>query len=148
MSTPSMKFRASLFAAVLAVLPLSLASHAQTNNKTVGQFNVPFGFESGSRHFAAGHYTINMEKANLISIQGPSGFMFAMMLPGESRQPAKTAKLVFRRYGDRYLLSQVWKMGETVYLYRVPTKADKQLQRASNATAPKGVEVAILETPR
>jgi hypothetical protein len=147
MSTPSMKFRASLFAAVLAVLPLSLASHAQTN-KAVGRFNVPFAFETGSRHFAAGRYTIRMEKPNIISIQGASGFAFAMMQQDEARQPANTTKLVFRRYGGRYVLSQVWTIGETGYLRHVPTKAEKQLQLASNATAPKGVEVAIMETPR
>ncbi len=49
MSTLSMlKFRASIFTAVLAIAPLSPASHAQG----VGDFakmNVPFAFETGSR---------------------------------------------------------------------------------------------------
>jgi hypothetical protein len=151
MSTLSMwKFRASLSAAVLAVASLAPACHAQTR-WTSTQVNVPFAFEYGSQHFDAGLYTISMPVEHLISIQGKAGHGLAYMVPDIDSQPAKTGKVVFRKYGNRYFLREMWTVGATNHLHCVQSKAERQAERlelASNQTTPTGVELALLESPR
>ena len=79
MSTLSIsKFRAGLFAAVLAVAPLSPALHGQD----VGMFakmNVPFAFETASgHHFAPGVYSVRMESLHTLLIRGDSDSALTM----------------------------------------------------------------------
>jgi hypothetical protein len=152
MNTPSIsKFRAILLAVTLAGAPLSPASHAQDLEGSV-VVNVPFAFENGHQHFAAGLYTIGMESHNVLMIRGESrrgesrsGFVMADF--DEDSQPSETTKVVFHRYGDQYFLSEVWVEGETSHTYCLPSKAEK-LEIAANRTAPTGVVVAALETSR
>ena len=150
MSTFSMpKFRVGLFAAVLAILPLSPAMHAQSDSvEPLGQFNVPFEFDSGSHHFAAGLYTVSWQATNTISIRGASGTWFTLMLPEEEVQPSRTGKVVFRKSGSRYVLSEIWVSGEMIHFHRVPSKAERRLSSAKNAAPPDSVEVAALEPAR
>jgi hypothetical protein len=151
MSTLSMwKFRASLSAAAIAVALLSPACHAQTRSSSAS-INVPFAFEYGSRHFDAGLYTIRMPVERLISIQGKSGQGIAFVVPDVDSQPAKTGKVVFRRYGSRYFMREIWTAGSSTHLQCVKLNAEKQaeqLELASNHTARTGVEVALLEPSR
>ena len=140
------KFRAILFALTLAVAPLSAASHAQDLEGPV-VVNVPFAFENGSQHFAAGLYSIGMEDRSTLVIRGQSDSGFATTWFAEDNRPSKTTKVVFRRYGDEYFLDQVWVEGETSHTYVIPSKAEK-LQVAATRTAPTTVVVASLETSR
>lgn len=62
MSTlPMWKFRAIIFAFILALAPLSAALHAQDTDEAV-VVNVPFAFQYGSKHLTAGRYTISPER--------------------------------------------------------------------------------------
>jgi hypothetical protein len=146
MNTPSIwKFRATLLAAsFLAVAP---ALHAQTQEMQV-KVNVPFAFESGSQHYAAGVYTIGRGAEHIMSIQGASNSGLAMTRLAEDPQPARTGKVVFHRYGDRYFLGEIWVAGKSGHLACVKSKAESQLQISGHGTAPTGVELAVLETPR
>jgi hypothetical protein len=140
------KFRAILLAVTLAGAPLSPASHAQDLEGAV-VVNVPFAFENGPQHFAAGLYTIGMKSHNVLMIRGEARSGFVMADFDEDTQPSETTKVVFRRYGDQYFLSEVWVEGETSHTYCMPSKAEK-LEIAANRTAPTGVVVAALETSR
>ena len=58
MSTLSMlKFRASIFAAVLTIVPMSPTLHAQDADMAA-QVNVPFAFNTASQHYAPGLYRL------------------------------------------------------------------------------------------
>jgi hypothetical protein len=147
MSTLSMwKFRAIPFALILAVAPLSAALHAQDTEETV-VVNVPFAFQNGSQHLAAGRYTIRLEEQNVLVIQGETGAGLALVLFDEYSRPSNTTKVVFLRYGDQYFLQQVWVEGETRRTYCLPTKAEKR-EIAANKAGPTDVEVAALQVPR
>jgi hypothetical protein len=140
------KFRAILLAVVVAGAPLSPASHAQELEGAV-VVNVPFTFENGSQHFAAGRYTIRMDSQHILLIRGESSSGFVMAGIDESIHPSETTMVVFRRYGDQYFLREVWVEGETTYTYCMPSKVE-QLEIAAAQTAPTAVVVAALETPR
>jgi hypothetical protein len=147
MSTPSMwKFRASLFAFILAAAPLSPALHAQDTDEAV-IVNVPFAFHNGLQHLAAGLYTIRLEGQNVLEIRGEKAAGLALVLFDENSRPSNTTKVVFLKYGDQYFLQEVWVAGQTRHTYCLPTKAEK-LEMAANKATPTGVEVAALQMPR
>jgi hypothetical protein len=141
-----LKFRASIFAVVLAVAPLSPASNAQDAG-VIGRMNVPFAFETSSQHFPAGVYTIRMEDQHLVRIRGTSVAGIAVALVEDNGAPAKRGVAVFQRYGDRYFLNEISITGKSGLLFLRPSKEETQLQIAASKTASTGLQIA-LSTPR
>ena len=73
------KLRTNLFAAVLAIAPLSPALHSQDLGM-LAKVAVPFAFETGTgNHFAAGIYTVRMENEHTLLIKGTTGSGFTMI---------------------------------------------------------------------
>ena len=147
MSTLSMwKFSASLLAVILAVASSSVVSQAQNIEDSV-VLNVPFAFGDGTLNFAAGRYSIRMDGHKILAIRGDSNAGFVMAWLEQDSRPAETTKVVFRKYGDQYFLSEIWIAGESSHTYRLPSKAEKR-EMASNKAVPTEVVVAALEMPR
>jgi hypothetical protein len=141
-----LKFRASIFAAVLAVAPLSPALNAQDVG-AVGQMNVPFAFETGSQHYPAGVYTIRMEDQHVVRISGTSVTGFSMAHIDDNRVPATRGAAVFQRYGNRYFLNEISITGRSGHLFLRRSKQKTQSEIAASKTVSTGVEIA-LSTPR
>ena len=147
MSTLSMwKFSASLLAVILAAAPSSLVSQAQNLDESV-VVNVPFAFGDGSQNFAAGRYSIAMDDQKILAIRGESNSGFVMAWLEQDSHPAETTKVVFRKYGDQYFLSEIWIAGESTHTYRLPSKQEKR-EEAAKKEVPTEVVVAALEMPR
>jgi hypothetical protein len=92
--------------AVLAVSCLS----AQSDHKTIAA--VPFDFMVGERHMAAGTYDVTTGPSTvLIRGEENGSATFALASWAYANKTQEQAKLVFKRYGDRYFLSQVWYPG-------------------------------------
>jgi hypothetical protein len=93
-------------AAILA--PLHLAAQSSTLTVTV-----PFNFTMGAKALPAADYRVTISR-NVIHLDTEAGdaHMVSIGLPigadGKYVQP----KLVFQRYGDRYILSQIWNGGD------------------------------------
>jgi hypothetical protein len=142
MSTLSMnKFRAVLFAAIVAAAPLS--SQAQDPGM-FARVRVPFSFETGTKHFAAGVYTIRMENSHALLIRGVSDSGLALTSVEDNGQAAKTGKAVFQRVGNRYFLREVSVAGKSRRLHLQPTKEQGELLNARQGTTPAPVEIALL----
>jgi hypothetical protein len=141
-----LNFRASIFAAVLAVASFSPASNAQDAG-VVGRMNVPFAFEINSQHYPAGVYTIRMEDQHVVRIWGASIAGLSMAAVEDNGAPAKKGMAVFQRYGDRYFLNEVSITGRSGRIILRPSKQETQLQVAASKTASTAVEIA-LSTPR
>jgi hypothetical protein len=144
MNTPS-KFRASLFAGVLAVVASSPMTQAQDVGM-LGQVNVPFAFEIASQHFTSGVYKIRMENEHVLLVQGKSASEQVMTTTDNDREPAAASKATFRKYGDRYFLGDISIAGRSRHLHFAASKTEGQL-KIGNKTAPTGVELAILQAP-
>jgi hypothetical protein len=143
MSTLSMlKFRASIFAAVLAFAPLSPASHAQSV-RAFAKVNVPFAFESGSKHYTAGVYTISMNNEHTLLLKGVSDSGLAMTSVEDNGQPAQKGVAVFHKYRDQYFLSEISVTGMSRRIHIRRSTAESELEIAQNKTAPQSVEVAV-----
>lgn len=144
------KICATLSALFLAAATLAAPSLAQGTQAKV-HVNVPFAFEGGSVHHSAGTYTIGVEAGRIMMIRGDRESSLALIRLSDTRSPARTSKVVFRRYGNRYFLRQVWTAGRSDYLDCGQSKAEKKLQKelqlASRSADAQGVEVALLEMP-
>jgi hypothetical protein len=148
MNTPSIRrFSATVFTAVLAVVSLAPALQAQ-DQAAGGRVNVPFAFETGNHHFAPGSYTIRTETPNVVLIQGASSSGFVMAQLGGDLRPAHKSKIVFRRSGDHYFLTEIWIAEKSGHLNVVKSKAERESQVAGQNSAPTAVELALLETAR
>ena len=144
MSTPSKSiFRASLFAALLAVTTVSPKMHAQDVGMT-GQFNVPFAFETANGgHFNAGVYKLQMQNDHTLLIRGTMNGGLAMTTSEDNSQPAKTSKACFHKYGNTYFLSEINVAGRSRRIYLHPSKREKEMQ-VGGSTTPGSVELALL----
>ena len=145
-----MRHRLVVLAAVLAVASLSSTSHAQSSD-ALAKVNVPFGFEVGSQHFAAGVYTVRMLSDHLMSINGKSDSGLAMANRDTDLKPSAQGKVIFRRYGSQFYMREVWTPGGSTHLRCVKTKTERQAERTLLASDPAqvtNVELALMETPR
>jgi len=110
--------------AVLAVSCLS----AQSDHKTITA--VPFDFMVGNQHMAAGTYDITSGQSTLLVRGEDNGSAsFAIALWTYSGKTQEQAKLVFKRYGDRYFLSQVWYPGTNQGRELQVSKIERELAR-------------------
>src|ERR1700688_1740470 len=142
------KFRAGLFAAVLAVAPLSPALHAQYAGMRA-KVNVPFAFETAyEKQFSPGVYNISMENPNTLLIHGASEAGLVMTRVEDNGRAEKTGIAFFKKYGNQYFLSEITVAGKSGHLHFANSKRENRMQIAADRTAPTNVEVALLETAR
>jgi hypothetical protein len=140
------KFRAGLFAAVLAVAPLSPALHGQDVGMIVN-VNVPFAFQTASgHHFNPGIYSMKMENVHTLIIRGDSDVALTPANAEDNAEPAKTGRATFRRYGSEYFLTEITVQGSSRSLQFAKSKEEKRVQVATGDIAPTNVEVALLGT--
>ena len=140
------RFRAGLFAASLAVAPLSPALHGQDVGMIVN-VNVPFAFQTASgHHFNPGIYSIKMENVHTMLIRGDSDVALTPATAEDNAQPAKTGRATFRRYGNEYFLTEITVQGASRGLHFAKSKEEKRVQIAAGDIAPSNVEVALLGT--
>jgi len=72
---------------------------------------IPFSFTVGDRVMAPGVYSVNTQ-GNALLIRGTSNGAFALSVRTDNRSDVQP-KLVFEKYGDHYLLREVWMGGTT-----------------------------------
>lgn len=87
---------------------------AQSGSRVV--VSIPFDFAVGEKTLSAGEYTIktvsrNSSQAVLIQSADGSESVVTITNRVEARDPQAKSKVLFRQYGDKYFLSQVWTKG-------------------------------------
>lgn len=91
---------------------------------------IPFDFTVGSKAFAAGKYTVRRDTApGVVAIQSADhrSTMVVITNAVETLKTPGAAKLVFKQYGDRYFLSEVWPAGSTRGRQLMPSRPEKEL---------------------
>ena len=145
-------FRTLFVLASVVVGCVSVPAHAQGVDRPM-TVNVPFDFELGSSHLAAGKYTISRPMTDIIEIRNTSGGALLLTHNGQSNKATKSSKVVFDRYGDTYFLRQIWFNPEdNTYLECAESKAEKQAKKSelasvTNTKKASNVEVAMLRLP-
>ena len=146
MSTLSMsKFAAKMFAVILAAAPLTAASHAQAQTVRV---NVPFGFETPSKHLPAGIYTVQMDEEHTLLLRGKQASAMTLYMHGIDRTVTEKGKVVFTKRGGQYFLTDIYLPGSSSHAHCFVSKREKKLLLASVGEVNPDVELALLETPR
>ena len=136
--------RAGLSVAALAVAAFASTATASAQ-ANVARAKIPFAFENGSRHLPAGDYTLSMLNERVVDIRGATGSSFAMVQPQQKLNPATKGQLVFHRYGNHYMLREIWVEGSNTHLECSRTKLEKELELASNRTGSPGLEIASID---
>jgi hypothetical protein len=110
-----------------AVLAVSCFS-AQLDHKTITA--VPFDFMVGNRHMAAGTYEVTSDQS-MVLVRGAENdsATFALSFSASAGKIQERATLVFKRYGDRYFLNQVWYPGADQGRELTTSKLEQEIAR-------------------
>ena len=128
--------------ATLAAIASLTAAHAQT---LASRVNVPFAFDCGSAHFAAGSYTISMQGSDVVAVSNDaqrSTRLAVIESKTNSGSPNAPATVTFKRYGDSYFLAEYSTSGETITLLKSKTERSLAHEYALNPTEPSVVQLA------
>ena len=106
-----MKKQVLRFLGMLGLLMGAASAFAQNINVRA---NIPFSFNVSKDTLPAGQYevrTISSSGSHVLLInnrEAKTGEMFLAHAVSTSQAQAGKGKLVFKRYGDQYFLSQIW----------------------------------------
>ena len=140
---PLMAFTMLSLVVALAVTSIS----AQSNHYF--QVTIPFEFAINSKTLPPGEYIVkrvSSDKPGWLSISSINGRTGLSVLTHgvRARTLLAESKLVFRRYGDQYFLSQVWEAGDSDghELRKSRSESGLERDRAKNTARPETVAVS------
>jgi hypothetical protein len=96
---------------------MAITAKAQSSARTTVVANIPFEFNVHEKVMPAGDYTLTQINPSsdrvVLQLRSKDGESSAMVQMGNQIGAAKDhARLVFRRYGNRYFFAEVWADGE------------------------------------
>ena len=126
----------------------AIASSALMAQKMQETGTIPFDFQVAGQKVAAGSYIVSRDTTSggtsLLSLRGTETRK-GIYLPVSVGKAGATgqSKLVFRKYGDRYFLAEVWFPEESIGHVYPASPAEKELAAATNQQAPEVTYVAM-----
>ena len=136
-----------MLAVTLSLVTGIVTANAQSSHRAVA--TVPFEFKVGNKNFSAGRYAISSGTtvSDAIRVTGITNSKSTTRLSTTivKSKPSPSSKLVFRRYGDSYFLSEVWSAGYSSGRKLLRSKSEKALegQLAANTQNYERVEIAL-----
>jgi len=118
---------------VVALVSLLVTLAVAGSQSSLGRFRIDIPFDSiaGEAKLKAGSYTVDSSIVRDVPLIRSADYrtnVFVMTVGGNmSRNPSR-AKLVFRRYGDKYFLTQIWNEGSTVAMELPESRAERELK--------------------
>lgn len=136
---------ASMFIGIIVLAFASaLAASAQNSRSIV--VNIPFDFNVKGKMLPAGDYVVTSasmaDNTGLImKRRDGQGNAIALTKSIESGKAQSESRLVFKRYGERYFLSQVWTSGSNLgrELYKTRQERASEVELAKNNERPETV---------
>jgi len=117
------------------VIGLMTTSSAVAQQATVVA-NVPFDFSVHDATLPAGQYKISETGDHLLSINSVNGkHLFTTINSVDSATPKTQSELVFRRYGDQYVLSEIWIAATEIGDSLPPTNRERHLRAGTGGAA-------------
>jgi hypothetical protein len=91
--------------------------------------DVPFAFSVADEQFPAGEYIVSgVGSQGILALRGTGSQMRLVATQAAvSSGPSNKSKLIFHRYGDRYILSEIWLEGDSRGRRLPKTKLEKEL---------------------
>jgi hypothetical protein len=139
------------FVLLSLLLPLS-AIYVYGQGKTlVREAKIPFDFSVGAKTFPAGVYSVtrvNQEKIMLrLSSKDGGESINIITSPVQAKEYPKTGKLIFRRYGETYFLSQIWESDEIQGRQLLKSRTERSVERDLTKRGDGPAIVDIVSTP-
>ena len=134
------------FFGVLAVAALVVSVAAPLSAQSVRlTANIPFEFSAGGQTLPAGNYSVmSASTPNIVQIRNVEMNAGALAVTGSTnsglRSLAGAPRLVFNRYGDNYVLSQIWDGSEFGHDLP-PTRSERELAKTASA---KRIEIVAM----
>ena len=116
-------------AAMIATLAAPLAAQSTTLTATI-----PFEFAVGSKTMPAGDYTISDSESHAVLVisGGENALTLTKPVGGGDQVHAGQSLLIFNRYGDRYVLSQVWDSVRDIGREVPMSKTERELSKTAS----------------
>ena len=125
--------KVTLLGAMLFV-PAVVSVHAQSLQYRITA-NVPFEFSIGEKKLPAGKYSVGRIRQGsddtVLSVDDSGGHWKAIRASSsvQTLNTTNKARLVFRRYGNEYFLSQVWAAGALTGRQFPRSQHERELER-------------------
>ena len=147
MKQPIVRF---LHAACLCLAVALTSAFAQAGQPLT--VDLPFAFQVNNKQFPAGKYNVTAgagQAVVLLRSVDCKQAMFSLSMPIESKKNHADSTLVFRRYGDRYFLSQIWLRGSNSGRGLSASAAEREVAQRWAKSGPKPTTevVAFLGQP-
>ena len=129
---------------VFAGVCLLAASTMLSQNRAALRVKVPFQFNLKDAQLPAGEYAIEKWAGGGILLTSKDGAIRKVVLatPSESPTTHSKTRVLFRRYGDDYFLSQVW-LGSEQWGFDIPVSKVERDVIARNQQAREMERVAV-----
>lgn len=128
--------------ATLAITASLTVAHAQTQ---VARVNVPFDFNLGSEHFAAGAYTITVDGSDVLDVSndGRPSQRMALIESRTNSSSSNASAVTFTKYGNMYFLTAYSSQGATIKLIESGKERSLAHEYALSRMAPDLVTLAM-----
>jgi hypothetical protein len=99
--------------------------------------DIPFSFVAGGATLPAGAYTVATSTSGVIVVKSAEQKAGAIIstVPVQSVGIQPASKLIFRRYGSTYLLSQIWTLGDYNGRETPVKSSERELAKRYNSPA-------------
>src|SRR5438132_13852439 len=113
--------------------------------------NIPFAFVAGNATLPAGEYRVERLHGNsavvLIRCSDTSAAAVALSNATQAKETPTQSKLIFKRYDNRYYLSQVWSAGSIRGRALMKSPPEKETTQAPPCDTKDAVTVLALRPP-
>src|SRR5215510_12939848 len=138
------------FVLLSLLLPLSAICVYGQGKTLIREAKIPFDFSVGDKTFPAVVYSVtrvNQEKIMLRLSSEDGDAINIITNPVQAKESPKTARLIFRRYGETYFLSQIWESDEIQGRQLLKSRTEGSVERdlANRGEGPTIVD--IVSTP-
>ena len=124
----------ALVMATLFVLSLIVAAQVAKADEPM-LVNIPFAFVAGNATLPAGEYRVQKLDGNsavvLIRCSDASAAAMVLSNAAQAKEPQTQSKLIFKRYENRYFLSQVWTAGSIRGRELLKSRAEKEIAQSA-----------------
>ena len=121
--------------AIVAILLGVAVAGAQAQAPSKVEVNIPFEFTAGKATLKPGVYSLKRMSGNLLALRSSEGKTVILNAPVNltSSDPKAEERLVFDKYGDEHVLSQIWLTADT----------GRELFVQRSSAKPERIEIAL-----
>jgi len=128
-----MKKRLFVIAALLMFASIAATQVVRANEPML--VNIPFAFVAGNATLPAGEYRVEKLDGNsaVVLIRSSDANAAAVVLSNaaQAKETPTQSKLIFKRYDNRYFLSQVWTAGSIRGRELMKSRAEKEIAQSA-----------------